>query len=47
MKKFLLGYATCFIIVKYTPEIKKFLDGKIAKWELKQDILKHNNPDLG
>lgn len=47
MKKFALGFATCYVVfVKYNEPITAFLRKQIAVLELKQDLLRHDHPDL-
>lgn len=48
MKKFVLGFITCWFFIKYRPpQIIKYLQETTAKLELKQDILKHDHPNFG
>ena len=46
MMKFTAGFATAWYIQRHKAQIVKVLRIWIAKLELKQDILKHDNPDL-
>jgi hypothetical protein len=50
MIKFVVGFGAGFVtanyIQKHHVDIKKVVDGWIAKLELQNDILKHDNPDI-
>ena len=46
MIKFAAGFMTAWYIQRNKVEIVKVLRVWIAKLELKNDILKHDNPDL-
>lgn len=43
---FTAGFATAAYIQKHQVQIRKVVDIWIAKLELKNDILKHDNPDI-
>ncbi len=46
MLKFVAGYLTACMMFKYNYKIIKFLENEIAKLELKQGMLRHDNPDI-
>ena len=46
MKKFAAGFATCWLFFKYSPKIVEVLENTVAKLQLKQDILKHDHPEV-
>lgn len=47
MRNFIVGFATSWYLTKHRVEIIDWLNDKIAILELKRDLLKHDNPDLG
>jgi hypothetical protein len=44
--KFAAGFATAWYIARNRVKIAEFLRRKEAELQLKQDILKHDNPEL-
>ena len=47
MVKFAAGFVTCWYFDRNLPKIIKLLQDTLAKLELKQDLLEHDNPELG
>lgn len=46
MKKFAAGFIVCWLGFRFSPQLIKVIEDATAKLQLKQDILKHDHPEV-